>query len=113
MERDSRHEPDVRFSLANERTFLAWGRTSVAIIATGLIIGKVLAPESDTIIWSVLAGVIVVVGALLGLLAFRGYQRADTAIRRDEPLPPSRLPLMLVVSLVGTGAIGLLLLVTT
>lgn len=113
MEGQQPREPDVRFSLANERTFLAWGRTSVAIIATGLVIGKVLAPESDAAVWSMLAGVIVAVGALLGLFAFRGYRRADVAIRRNEPLPPTRLPLVLVVSLVATGAIGLLLLATT
>ena len=29
-------EPDVRFSLANERTFLAWTRTALALIAGAL-----------------------------------------------------------------------------
>jgi len=31
-------DPDVRFSYANERTFLAWNRTSLALIATGLAV---------------------------------------------------------------------------
>ena len=35
-------EPDPRFSLANERTFLAWIRTSIALIAGGLASSQLL-----------------------------------------------------------------------
>lgn len=31
-------EPDYRFSLANERTFLAWIRTSIALLASGVVL---------------------------------------------------------------------------
>ena len=35
-------EPDARFSYANERTFLAWNRTALALIATGVAATQLL-----------------------------------------------------------------------
>ena len=37
-------EPDVRFTLANERTFLAWNRTALALVVAGLGIVQLLPP---------------------------------------------------------------------
>ncbi len=37
---------DVRFSYANERTFLAWNRTALALIATGVAATQLL-PKFD------------------------------------------------------------------
>jgi len=37
-------EPDARFTFANERTFLAWNRTALALIAAGLAIVQLLPP---------------------------------------------------------------------
>ena len=33
---DQGTEPDPRFSLANERTFLAWFRTGITLLALGI-----------------------------------------------------------------------------
>ena len=35
-------DPDPRFTLANERTFLAWNRTALALIAGGLAVAQFL-----------------------------------------------------------------------
>ena len=37
-------EPDARFSYANERTFLAWNRTALALIGVGLAVANLLPP---------------------------------------------------------------------
>lgn len=40
-------EPDPRFSLANERTFLAWTRTSLAMLAGSVALHSLQVPEPD------------------------------------------------------------------
>ena len=37
-------EPDPRFTFANERTFLAWSRTALALVVAGLGIVQLLPP---------------------------------------------------------------------
>lgn len=92
-------EPDVRFSYANERTFLAWNRTSLALVATGLAIVSFL-PDFE---WSWGARAIgvplIALGALLAVTSFRRWEANERAMRRDEPLPPSNLPRLLAVGI--------------
>jgi putative membrane protein len=106
-DRSGRNEPDVRFSLANERTFLAWGRTCLTFVATGLVLARVVGPDDTVSEW---AGVVLIVlGALLGAVAYRTYRRNDAAIRSDAPIQPSRLPmiLLLTIALAAVAAVAL------
>jgi putative membrane protein len=41
-------EPDYRFSLANERTFLAWIRTALAILASGVALDQLVLHSAGT-----------------------------------------------------------------
>ncbi len=90
-------EPDPRYTLANERTFLAWVRTTLAMLAGAVALHSLGFPESDP-----LRGVLVVVLALFGglmtALAFVRWARIERAMRLREPLP--RFTLGLVVSVV-------------
>ncbi len=104
---EKREEPDVRFSLANERTFLAWARTCLAMVATGLVLARVLADGDDL---TVAAGVaLIVLGSTLGLLAYRNYLRNDEAIRMRKPLVRSMLPLVLVVTIAVASIVAIAL----
>ena len=96
-------EPDYRFTLANERTHLAYVRTALAFLAGGVA----LAEASDAGGQRVLAAAAVLIGALIGLTAHRRWRRADSAIRAGRPLPPSRSLLLTSVA-VGVLAIGAL-----
>lgn len=84
-------EPDYRFSLANERTFLAWIRTALAILAGGILFHQFAARLRPA--WMVVA-LSIGVSVLAGLLAVGAYQRwraNEIAMRHDHALPPSRL----------------------
>jgi putative membrane protein len=105
-----RREPDYRFTLANERTLLAWVRTALALDAAGLGVVR-FAPELG---WP---GSREAVGAVLVLLgtatAWSGYRRflaTDRAIRADDPLPPTAAPRLLAAALAVVSLAVLVLL---
>jgi putative membrane protein len=83
-------DPDPRFTLANERTFLAWIRTALALIAGG--IGVALAGDFvGPVLRHGLAVAFAATGALVAALAFRRWLRTERALRREETLPPPAL----------------------
>jgi putative membrane protein len=105
-------EPDYRFTMANERTFLSWQRTALGLLAAAVALVQ-LVPEMTIPGARRLLGVGLVVLAILtsgmGLLR---WQQADHAMRRGDPLPrhPSPAYLAVGLSLVGLIALGLVIL---
>lgn len=95
-------EPDPRFTLANERTFLAWIRTSLALTAGGIAVeaftGSVFDPLTRLVLGSVLLGL----AALLAITAGFRWIRVERAMRHGRPLP---LPLI-VPALAAGGAVA-------
>ncbi|MER5491954.1 YidH family protein [Streptomyces sp. NPDC002454] len=86
--------PDYRFSLANERTFLAWLRTALALIGGGFAVDQFL-PDLNTG-WRIgLALALLVAGVLCALRAVNHWVRCERAMRRGEDLPVSRFPALL------------------
>jgi putative membrane protein len=98
--------PDYRFSLANERTFLAWIRTGLALIGGGLAVAGFLPPLRMTHLREAIALVLILLGAGIGVRAVDHWARSERAMRLDRPLPQSRFPALLGLAL-GLG--GLLL----
>ncbi len=88
-------DPDYRFTLANERTFLAWFRTALALIAGGVAVVQLIPAFAFTGARHALGVVLTVMGGVLSFAAVRRWQRVQTAMRRDEDLPPTRLPVVL------------------
>ena len=102
-------EIDVRFSYANERTFLAWNRTALALIATGVAATQLL-PKFDVTFGRRLLGLpLIALGALLALTSYSHWQANERAMRRGEPLVPSRIPLVLSVSIGVIAVIAVIL----
>lgn len=79
-------EPDYRFSFANERTFLAWIRTSLALLAAGVALDVVdLSLGAAT--QRILATLLVVLGLVSAVVAWIRWALAERAMRAGGPLP--------------------------
>lgn len=109
---DVGEQPDYRFSLANERTFLAWIRTALALDAGGLAAFQLLPDLTVPLAREVIALLLVGLGTTVAAASFRRWLRSERALRTGTPLPPSRLPLLLTggVAVVSIAAVVLLLL---
>ena len=94
-------EPDYRFTLANERTFLAWIRTALALSAGGLASVALLdeIPGVDVLGLGLLA-----IAFLTAASAYRRWALAERSMRLREPLPSSRLPMLMAI---GTAVVAL------
>jgi putative membrane protein len=109
--------------LANERTFLAWIRTSIGLMAFGFVVekfalfmkqityffGKEGSPESAILTsqhqgYSSIFGVLLVaLGALIGLFSFIKYKENERQIEEDTYQPSSILAILLTISVVVVG----------
>jgi len=96
--------PDYRFSLANERTFLAWIRTGLALIAGGLAAAQFLPPLPIRFLREGIAIALLLLGGTVAISAVHRWNRAERAMRLREDLPASRFPAVLA-ALVGLGAL--------
>jgi putative membrane protein len=98
-------EPDYRFSLANERTFLAWNRTALALLAAGLAVANLLPrfgfPHTRLIVSLVLIGL----GAGLAFLSYPAWEAKERAMREGRPLPSFRAPRVVAI---GVGLVSIL-----
>lgn len=95
---DVGEDPDPRFTWANERTMLAWNRTSLALIAAGAAAAAFL--RSGLSGGRLLVAVpLIVLGGLLAIASYRRWAANERAIRLDEPLPDSPLPKALTVTI--------------
>jgi len=100
-------EPDPRFSYANERTFLAWNRTALALIGVGLAVANLLPPFSFAWGRRMLALPLIALGGLVAVVSLREWASNERAMRRAQALPGSRLPIVLtaVVAVVAAMAV--------
>jgi len=111
---------DRRVHMANERTFLAWIRTSIGIMAFGFVVERFalfmkqvsfFLGKSDALphlqtghSYSLIFGILLVgLGVLISVLAFVRYKRVQRQIEEDSFIPSSGLDLLVMLSVVGTG----------
>lgn len=106
-------EPDPRFTLANERTFLAWNRTALALIGGGLGVTQFL-DDFDVPGGNKWLGVpLTVIGGVLAMISYFRWYGIERAMRLGEPLPIARVPAILGIAIGLVAAIATVLVLTT
>ena len=104
-------EPDPRFTFANERTFLAWSRTALALVVAGLAIVQLLPPFPGVPEGRHLLGVpLIALGAVLAVVAYAEWVRNQHALRRGEPMPKSNMPWILAAAITGMAIVSAIVL---
>ncbi len=93
-------EPDYRFTLANERTFLAWIRTALALAAGGLAVIGII---EDLYGREILGLMLLALSFVTAASSFRRWVANERSMRLGEPLPASLLPRILAI---GTAVFG-------
>jgi len=94
-------EPDYRFTLANERTFLAWIRTALALSAGGLAALHLIPSAMGA---EILGLLLLLLSLVTASSAYRRWALNETSMRLGRPLPPSHLPMAMAI---GTAVVAL------
>ena len=97
-------EPDYRFTLANERTYLAYVRTALALDGAGLAIVQFLTKVGSQRGREVVAILLVLGGTGTLLAGFTRWRAVQAAMRRQAPLPSTFIPLALT-AIIGAGSL--------
>ena len=84
-------EPDYRFTLANERTFLAWIRTALGLLAGGVAVRQLVQPFELSGARTLLALLAIAGSAVLAVGGYLRWVGVQRAVRRSEPLPAAPL----------------------
>lgn len=103
-------DPDYRFSLANERTFLAYIRTSLALLAGSVAVVQLVPAFGVPGGRHVLSLVLLALSMAVAVASYRRWWQIERSLRQDLPLPASRLPQSLTLGLLIAGAVALVLL---
>ena len=108
--RQEGEDPDYRFSLANERTFLAWIRTALGLLAGGVVLEQFATTLGPPTVVVGLAIAFVVLAALLCTLAYVRWRGNEIAMRHARSLPATMAIPIIVVATLGITALIMLLL---
>ncbi|ORA09790.1 YidH family protein [Mycobacterium arosiense] len=96
-------EPDYRFTLANERTFLAWQRTALGLLAAAVGVVQFMPEFAVPGVRHALAGAVGATAMLTSVAGLQRWRHVDRAIRLDRPLPRPATPVYLAVALIAIG----------
>ena len=99
-------EPDYRFTLANERTFLAWIRTALAVLAAGVLLDQFSTKLQPHFVIVGVAAVMCILSAVLCWVAYQRWAVNEQAMRHRRALPHSNA--LRAVALVICSASGVL-----
>ncbi|MDQ0618165.1 YidH family protein [Arthrobacter globiformis] len=101
-------EPDPRFTLANERTFLAWIRTSLAMLAGAVAIEAFMADFFGPELRKSISVLLLALALLIGGGSFFRWVNVERAMRSKTPLP---LPWIAPLLAVGAALVAVIMVI--
>jgi putative membrane protein len=113
IDREGHHdaEPDYRFTLANERTFLAWIRTALGLIAGGVATAQLIPRPAVPAARTALALACVALALLVAGTSYPRYRQVQAAMRQGRPIPKSIVLPLAAGGIVIIALLALLLVV--
>ena len=101
-------DPDPRFSLANERTFLAWIRSGLALIALGIAVATFVSTTGTRGLSVWLALGLIALGGILSAAAWFRWIQVERAMRLQRGIPPTTLGIIVAI---GVGILAIVAIV--
>lgn len=92
-------DPDYRFTLANERTFLAWLRTGLALLAGAVALASLVHDFGPRSLRIAITGFLLALSLLVTVGGYMRWDRAERALRENRPLPTDPLPRLVVIGI--------------
>lgn len=97
-------DPDYRFTLANERTFLAWLRTGLALLAGAVGLAGLVRDYGPRPMQVVLTVLLLALSMIVTVGAYVRWDRTERALREQRPLPTDPLPRLVIVGVAAVTA---------
>ena len=104
-------EPDYRFTLANERTFLAWQRTALGLLAAAVAVVQLVPELTIPGARQALGLLLAVLATLTSAMGLVRWKQTDRAIRRNSPMPRHPTPGYLALGLTFIGVLAIALVI--
>jgi putative membrane protein len=109
---DEGEDPDYRFSLANERTYLAWSRTALSLLAGAVAVDQLASNFGSAGTRKALGVVLALCGLAVAGLSYSRWAAVERAMRRSAKMPFPWLVIVVSVALTLVAA-GVLLIAVT
>lgn len=93
-------DPDYRFTLANERTFLAWLRTALALLAGAVALASLVHDFGPRGVRIAITAMLLLMALVLTVGAYVRWERAERALRENRSLPIGVLPRLVIAGVV-------------
>ncbi|MCV7028271.1 YidH family protein [Mycobacterium sherrisii] len=95
-------DPDYRFTFANERTFLAWLRTGLALLAGAVALASLVHDFGPRSLRIAITVFLLILALVVTAGAYGRWDRAERALRESRSLPSDPLPRLVAA---GAGVI--------
>lgn len=100
------NRPDERFTLASERTFLAWIRTALGLLAGGIALLHVVPDFSTGWVRTTIALVLIVLGIAAPIAGLRRWLQVQRALESGAPMPAEHDLWVFAIAIAAIGVVA-------